>query len=148
MIDWLHWVWKWGLTAALILTSIVALWRGGWAEKSAAAIIVVAWFLTPLLQHHYAPGIAFITLDGVTALALFAISAACRRLWALFTSSSMIGAFLCHFLVEALRHIGFFSYITTIELLGGAYLVAGLAAGIVENEYLRGRRKQDVKSAS
>lgn len=141
MIDLLHWLWTWGLTAALLLISFVAIWRGGWAERSAALVIVAAWFLTPLLQHHYAPSAAFVALDGVTALILFLISAACRRLWALFTSASMIGAFLCHFLAEALQHIGYFSYITTIGLLGGAYLVLGLAVGVVEHEYLSRRRR-------
>jgi len=141
LIQVLHVLWQWGGYAAISLVSAVAFWRGGWAERTAAAIILPAWLVTPLLQHHFDPGVLSVALDGVTALGLLALSFAARRIWTLLASASMTGAFLCHFAAGLVQtQVGYFAYITALGLLGGVYLVLCLIGGLFEHAYLTRRR--------
>lgn len=131
-----HQVWLWGGYAGIVFVGGLAFWQGGWAERSAAATILVAWFLTPLVQQQYNPTLIGIVLDGTTAAILCAISVKARRIWTLFASASMVGAFACHFMAEIFNHIGYFAYITTLGLLSGYYLILALGAGVAEHRWL------------
>lgn len=131
-----HQIWFWGGYVGIIVAGGLALWRGGWAERSAAATILVAWFLTPLVQRHYNPTFIGIFIDGTTAAILCAISLKARRIWTLFAASSMVGAFACHFMAGIFQHIGYFAYITALGLLSGYYLILALGVGVAEHRWI------------
>ena len=131
-----HQIWLWGGYAGILLAGALAFWRGGWAERAAAATILFAWFVTPLVQRQYSPTLIGIVLDGTTAAILCGISLKARRVWTLFAASSMFGAFACHFMAEIFQHIGYFAYITALGLLSGYYLIFALGVGVAEHRWL------------
>jgi hypothetical protein len=147
MIAVLHAFWMWGGYVAIVLVAALAFWRGGWAERSGAAVISCAWFLTPVFQQHYNPGVAGIVIDGVTALALLVISERSRRIWTLLASSSMWAAMLCHLGAAGYLHvrIGYFAYVTALGLFGGWYLLICLVLGVLEHQYLSRRDAEPAK---
>ena len=131
----LHQVWLWGGYVGIVVAGGLAVWRGGWAERSAAATILFTWFLTPFVQQHYDPTVTGIILDGATALILCGISLKAKRLWTLFAASSMVGALALHFMAGIFSHLGYFAYITSLGLLSGYYLIAALGAGVAEHRW-------------
>lgn len=140
MMNGLHLLWVWGGYAGILLVSLFAFRRGGWAERSAAAAILFTWVLTPLVQNHFDPTVLGIAIDGATGIVLTAISLKSRRIWSLFAAASVWGAFTCHFMAGVFSQIGYFSYITALGLLGGIYLIIGLGIGVLEHQFLQKHR--------
>jgi len=132
----IHEIWVWGGYAGVVLVSLLAFWRGGWAERSAAATILIAWILTPFAQDQYNPSIAGVAIDTATAIILVGISLKSRRLWTLFAAASMLGAVVCHIMVNAFDEMGYFSYITALGVLSGLYLILALGLGVWEHQFL------------
>lgn len=134
----LHRAWVIGGYVLIVLTGGLALWRGGWAERTAAAIILVAWFLNPFLQSDsYSPSALGLFVDVVVTIALVAISNYSRRLWTVFAAASMLGALICHLAHLFSFPIGRFAYLTIVGLHGGLYLAIALGCGVLEHEHLK-----------
>lgn len=133
----LHTLWV-GFGYVLVVTfGGLALWRGGWAERSAAALVLCAWFLTPHLQRGYDPGIYIAVLDIFVTFCLFVISYFSRRIWTLLITSCHLGGALTHLAAAISIHVGFYAYNTTLGLLGGIGVALSLGVGVLENEFIR-----------
>lgn len=131
-----HAIWIWGGYIGIVLASGFAFWRGGWAERAAAAAILIAWLLTPLAQRRFDPTMGGIVIDAVTAVILCGISLKARRIWTIFASGSMVGAVACHLMAGVFSSLGYFAYITALGLLSGFYLIIVLTGGVFEHLYL------------
>lgn len=134
----LHRIWVFSGYVLIVLTGGLALWRGGWAERSAAAIILVAWFANPFLQSNsYRPSHWGLLVDVAVTVSLIAIANYSRRFWSLFASASMLGALICHLAHLFSFPIGRFAYLTIVGLHGGLYLAIALGFGVLEHEHLK-----------
>ncbi|MFP1130270.1 hypothetical protein [Asticcacaulis sp. W401b] len=134
----LHLIWIWAGHITVILCGSLAIWRGGWAEKSTAIVIWAAWITTPLLQQqNHDPGALTAILDGAVTLFAFSVSCYSRRIWTLFMTAFMLGTFLTHFVGHLIPNTGYFAYMTTMGLLGGYGVALTLGGAALEAEYLR-----------
>lgn len=132
-----------GGTALAVLLGALAAWRGGWAERSAAAVVLTAWFLTPVVQKTFAPGLPLILLDSLQAATLFVISVWSRRIWSLLitacatagVTSDVAGLLAPHTLKMA------WAYVVTTQLLYGFFVAFCLGLAALECEYLRRRQR-------
>ncbi|ESQ87775.1 hypothetical protein [Asticcacaulis benevestitus] len=133
----LHTLWV-GFGYVLVVTfGGLALWRGGWAERSAATLVLGAWFLTPHLQRGFGPGLYLTSLDCAVTLSLFVISYYSRRIWTLLITSCHLGGTLTHLAAIMALQSQSYAYITTLGLLGGIGVALSLGVGVLENEFIR-----------
>lgn len=135
----LHELWVYTGYVLVGVFGCLALWRGGWAERSATLIIWFAWAINPFLQNGYDPGFATVLADSIVSCLLIGIAHFSRRYWTVFAAASALGALMCHVASGLAQHIGYFAYLTVLGLLGGIYVALALAAGVIENEILRRR---------
>lgn len=137
-MQYLHLIWVWAGHITVLLCGSLAIWRGGWAERSTAIVIWVAWFLTPVLQkQNYDPGMLITVMDGIVVLIVFSISCYSRRIWTLFMTVFVLASFLAHFAADLVPYVGYFSYLTAMGLLGGYGVALTLGGAALEAEYLR-----------
>lgn len=134
-------IWVWGGYLLVLLCGGLALWRGGWAERTAAAIVLVGWFLTPIINAAYAPGVWLILLDVSATLGFFVICYFSRRIWTILITANSASGLLSHFanLLLASDHKMYFAYITASGLMGGIFVALSLGLGFWENELIRKR---------
>jgi hypothetical protein len=141
-VQLLHLIWVWAGHITVLICGGLAIWRGGWAERSTAVVIWGAWLLTPLLrEQNYDPGALTTTLDGVVLLFVFVVSYVSRRVWTLFMNAFVLGSFLTHFSADLIPDFGYFAYVTTMGLLGGYGVALTLGGAALEAEYLRKKSK-------
>ncbi len=135
-------VWAWGGTVMAMAVWIWAYWRGEWPERWVSTIMLVGWFVTPLVQHHPAvtPDIPDTIVDIIILVLFAAISVTSRRLWTVFLTAFQLNAVLSHFLAGLIK-IGAYSYITAIGFWGGYCVVFALAAGVLGSERARKRKR-------
>ncbi len=132
-----------GGTAMAVTFGALASWRGGWAERSASAVVLVAWFLTPVIQKTFSPGLPLIILDTTQAAALFAISLHSRRIWSLLISacaaagvtSDVAGSLAPHTLTLA------WAYVVATQFLYGIFIALCLGLAAWECEYLKRKER-------
>jgi len=137
-----HMIVAYGGTAMAVTFGGLASWRGGWAERSATAVVLLAWFLTPVIQKTFSPGLPLIILDTTQAVALIAISLYSRRIWSLLiaacagagVTSDIAGDVAPHTLTLA------WAYVVANQFLYGIFVALCLGLAAWECEYLR---KQD-----
>jgi hypothetical protein len=75
---------QWVSFASLLITAGVAVWRGGWPERVAAAAMILAWFASGLLyksQLWLGPQTAVFVVDSALLLVLLVISLRSDRWW-------------------------------------------------------------------
>jgi len=128
-----------GGTLLAVVCGALASWRGGWAERSATAVILMAWFLTPVVQTTFSPHLPLIILDCAQAIALFFISLYSRRIWSLLitacaaagVTSDIAGWLAPHTLSLA------WAYVVTTQFLYGIFVALCLGLAVFECEYLR-----------
>ncbi len=118
-----------------------ALIRGGFAERSGAAVIGIGWILTFLLQSTV-PGLnlAIMLVDVVALVLLTLISIKVRKIWTLFAAAFQFNAVAVDLISHFFPQVGVVSTITFVGFWGGYGLLAALAAGMlgVERERRRG----------
>ena len=133
-------VWAWGGTVMAMAVWIWAYWRGEWPERWVSTIMLVGWFVTPLVQHHppVSPDVGTTIVDTIILILFAAISVASRRLWTVFLTAFQLNDVLSHF-VAGIVKIGAYSYITAIGFWGGYCVVLALAAGVWGSERMRRR---------
>ncbi len=136
-----HVIVGYGGTALAVICGALAAWRGGWPERSAAIVVLMGWFLTPLIQTTYAPGLPLMALDSAQAVILFAISRFSRRIWSVVITACMSVSFISHVAEAAAPgdHKTLWSYATAADLLGGVLVALCLGAAAWESEFLRKR---------
>ena len=119
-----------------------ALIRGGFAERSGAAVIGIGWIVTFLVQSA-APGLNLaIILVDVTALVLLTlISIKARKIWTLFAAAFQFNAVAVDLISHFFPQVGVVSIITFVEFWGGYGLLAALGAGMLSVEMERRKRK-------
>lgn len=133
----LHVLWVATGYALVSLMGGLAMWRGGWAERSATLIIWVAWAINPLLQTGFDPGVATFCADAVVTILLISISYFSRRYWTLLAAGSALAAVFCHLARPFAHAAGLFSFISVLGLVGGIYLALALGMAALEAELLR-----------
>lgn len=120
-------------TIAAFLVCAYALWRGGWPEKLAGALLFVNWMATPILQH-YADRtqfeVAVFILDGALTLVLLAVALFGDRFWPLWASAFQILELLMHVAMLADPRVGGRAYFIGMEVASYLILVA-LAIGVL-----------------
>ena len=130
----------WAITGDVLalLLCPYALIRGGFAERSAAAVIGLGWILTIALQSAL-PGLnlAIFLIDLAAFIGLLLISLRARKLWTLFAAAFQFNAVAVHIVSHLFPQVGVVSIITFIEFWGGYGLLAALGAGMIGVE--RGR---------
>jgi hypothetical protein len=129
-------LWMWCGHALVIFFGAWALWRGDKPLRLGAAFILIAWFLTPLVQTRGLVGldIGTTSVDIALLVGLTWLSLTYRQLWALLASSSQLLCVTGHFAAALSSHVGMFTYVTGNGFWGGYMLVLALAIGVIGNE--------------
>jgi len=129
---------------ALALTCAVVFWRGERPERLGAALIAVAWLLTPLVELRrswFEPQLGILAVDVATLVALVALAFRSRRYWAICASAFQAIAVLTHlaFLInpEALYRAYLFGNFSIGFLLLGSIL----GGTLIEAAPIRFRRR-------
>ena len=135
--------------ALALLLCPYALIRGGFAERSGAAVIGVGWVLTILLQSAL-PGVntAIFLVDLTAMILLLLISIRARKIWTLFAAAFQFNAVAVHVVSHFFPQVGVVSIITFIEFWGGYGLLAALGAGMVSVEVERHARSKAPRPAA
>lgn len=136
---------SYGGTALAIVLGLLAIWRGGSAERLAVLIVMSGWFLTPIIQRSYTPGLPLFILDSVIVASLFCISCVSRRLWSISITACGAANIVSH-AADVLAPQGHrlpWSYGVTSEVLGGILIALCFGVAAWECEYLR-RRQRDL----
>lgn len=103
--------------AVLLACCGVAAWRGRWVERIAAAAMIVAWFLTPLVQDHsqtLGPQSGVLIVDVALLLVLLSLALTSDRWWTM-VATAFQG-------VSAMVHLA--AAIDT-QIIPRAYYIAG-----------------------
>ena len=119
-----------------------ALIRGGFAERSGAAVIGIGWIVTFLVQSA-APGLnaAIIGVDVVALILLTLISIKARKIWTLFAAAFQFNAVAVDLISHFFPQVGVVSIITFVEFWGGYGLLAALGGGMLSVELERRKPK-------
>ncbi len=119
-----------------------ALIRGGFAERSGAAVIGIGWIVTILLQSAIpGPNLAIFLVDLAAMILLLLISIRVRKIWTLFAAAFQFNAVAVHVVSHFFPQVGVVSIITFIEFWGGYGLLAALGAGMISVEVERARSR-------
>ena len=108
---------------ALALTCAVAFWRGEWPERLGAALIAVAWLVTPLVELRrswFEPQLGILAVDVATLIALVALAFWYGRYWAICASAFQAIAVLTHL-----------AFLINPEALYRAYLFGNFSIGFL-----------------
>lgn len=132
-------LWQWCGHALIIFFGAWALWRGGKTERLGAAFILIAWFLTPIVQTRGVIGLDLgtTTIDALLLLVLTWLSISSRELWTLLASSSQLLCVIGHFASALSPNVGMFTYVTGNGFWGGYMLILALAIGVFGAEHRR-----------
>ena len=130
--------------AVLLTCCGLAAWRGRTVERLAAAAMVAAWFITPLVQNHsqtLGPQSGMLIVDTLLLLALLALALTSDRWWTMAaTAFQAIGA-VVHFAAAVDRQILPRAYYIAGSLL--SYLVMG---ALLVGAWNAGRTRVSVSS--
>lgn len=126
------WIAVWILEVVVCCT--LAAWKGGPTERIGAAIILVGWILSAVLQSHSVrgPGAWVVVVDIAALIALAILSERSRRLWTLFAVACQLNAVGAHFAV-LFNKFGIFSYLTDLGLWSGDGLIVFVIIGVVDH---------------
>ncbi len=128
-----------GGTAAAVAFGALAVWRGGWQERSAVFGVLAGWFVTPLVQTTFRAGLPLILLDAAEVVGLFTISFYSRRVWSALITACVAADLVSH-VADNLAphdHRTAWAYVVTADFLGGIFVALCFAAAAWESAYLR-----------
>lgn len=130
-----------GGTALVLILGAWAAVRGGRSERLAVLIVLVGWFLTPLVKTTYTPGLPIFLLDFVVVAALFTISCYSRRIWSVLITACAAADLVSHFadVLAPEGHKMAWAYVVTSDFLGGIFVALCLGAAAWESEQIRKR---------
>lgn len=113
----------------LIVVAGLALWRGGWPERTTAAVLIFTWIGTALapFDHQEPPWIA-IGLDCTTMLVLLYLALFSGRRWTLWAAAFQFLLLCNHFAFVRLRTLEQWAYVSAYYVWGDAVVLA-LAVG-------------------
>jgi len=140
---------RYGVTALAVVFGLLAAWRGGWAERSAVVVVLTAWFLSPLVQTTYTPGLPLIVVDFVEVVALFTISNYSRRIWSLLITACAAAGLISDFadVLAPHQHKMAWAFVVSADFLGGVFVAMCLGVAVWENEYFKSdARERQVKA--
>lgn len=133
-------------TAAILLVSAFALWRGGWVERLVALVNVAAWLATMTVQDRLGwidplnwvdPQWGVLAVDVAFALFLLGLATSKDRTWLLFAAAFQALGVVTH--IAMMVDDGFRARTYLTGLIIWSYLVlASLGAGT----WLEWRRRQ------
>lgn len=126
-------LYQWASLAALLISTGVALWRGGWPERLAAAAMILAWIASALLYKTrlwFGPQTAVFLVDLALLAVLLFIALRSDRWWPMWacgfhglTLILMLATLLDTRISNRAGYIaggGVFSYLTMAALFFGA----------------------------
>ncbi len=124
---------------ALILNITVCLYasiRGGPAEKSGAAIYLIGWLATTLVQKSEYTGIewAKMAVDTIGFFAFVGLSLWARKIWTIFMAACQMDAVASHIAALLAPQFSYVTYITVIGFWGGYGLMICLAIGTYSHQ--------------
>jgi hypothetical protein len=108
-----------------------ALWRGGKAEKSAGALLLLDWYATPILENQHDLShaqVSIFALDAVVAIVLFLIALRSNRFWPLWVSAFQILELVMHLAMLVDHRVRPIAYFIGVEISSYLILLA-LAIG-------------------
>ena len=112
-----HALYQWASLLALLISCGVAVWRGGWPERSGAVAMALAWLGSAFAQRSlqlWGPQTGIMIIDGLLLAALLVIALRSDRWWPMWAAGFHgLGVFL---------HI---AVIIDADIWGRAYYVAG-----------------------
>lgn len=118
-----HLVWAYGGTLAAVIVGGWALWRGGPPERRGAAIMLLSWFITPLVDNHHGFRYGMMLVDALTDAGYVVLSLRWRRVWTLLIAAFQLNGVLTHF-AAVLVAMSTWAYITAADVWGGIGIVA------------------------
>ncbi|WP_439478110.1 hypothetical protein [Brevundimonas sp.] len=115
----------------LILSSALALWRGGWWERATAAVLVLTWIGTALAPFNRTePPWVAIGLDGATMLFLLYLALYSKRRWTVWATAFQFLLMANHLAFVRLHELEQWAYVTAYYVWGDAVLLS-LIAGVL-----------------
>lgn len=128
-----------GGTILAVALGALAVWRGAFHERLAVMIVLIGWFVTPLVKTTYRPSLPIFILDFAIVAALFAISVNSRRLWSLLITACASANLVTHFanVVAPQGQEMVWAYVVTSDFLGGIFVALCMGAAAWECEVLR-----------
>jgi len=137
----INFLWQYGGMVMAILVCGWAISRGGPTERSMAAIILVGWCLSILLQSHSlrGPGIWVELIDWAGLIASAYVSLRSRKLWTVFLTACQLDSVVSH-LAAKLIHFDAYPYVVAIGIWGGQAQLLILAIAVVNYRNAEKRR--------
>jgi len=115
----------------LILSSALALWRGGWWERATAAVLVLVWIGTALAPfNRLEPPWVAIGLDGATLLFLLYLALYSKRQWALWATAFQFLLMANHLAFVRFHELEQWAYVSAYYVWGDAVLLSLLAGTV------------------
>lgn len=130
-MDIVRWIWGYGTDILCIILSIIASIRGGAPERWGAAVLLISWFATPLVDNHHGFRTGIFIVDVITLFAFGALSLRWRRFWLLLATAMQLATVATH--IAALVAPGILGrpYIIVLGIWGGWGLLLALLIGIL-----------------
>lgn len=130
-LDWLWNLWVYGDDIAAAICCIWAFWRGGPAERFAAAVIAIGWTATILVKSPEAgPNYIIVGIDIIALILFVGLAIVARRAWTYFAAACMLNSVVCHG-VRLLGGFGIYSYASMAGFWSGTALLLCLAWGTI-----------------
>lgn len=120
----------------------LAIWRGGWPERTVAITLLVTMVLTPLVQTgagEHGLEVGMFLVDTFFMLVVIAVALKSDRWWPLFCGAFAMLAAVSHLARTLDDQIGQFSYISATVMWSYGTVYA-LGAGVFELEWRKRRR--------
>ncbi len=115
----------------LILSSALALWRGGVWERATAAVLVLTWIGTALAPFNRTePPWVAIGLDGATLLFLLYLALYSRRQWTLWAAAFQFLLMANHLTFVRFHELEQWAYVSAYYVWGDAVLLSLLAGTV------------------
>jgi hypothetical protein len=115
-----------------LLACAYAIWRGGRTERGVAALILVDWFVSPILQSQESfkdVQYGVFVLDGMITLTLLGVALRSDRYWPLWVTGLQILELLMHAAMGIDHHIRPRAYFVGIEI-SSYFILLSLVAGV------------------
>ncbi len=130
-MDITRWIWAYGTAILCVILSIIAFIRGGAPERWGAAVLLISWFVTPLVDNHHGFRTGIFIVDVITLFAFGALSFWSRRLWLVLATAMQLATVATH--IAALVAPGILGrpYIIVLGIWGAWGLLLAMLIGIL-----------------